>query len=254
MLNLRMKKRLLNILFDHFRVRWKMQTTYLILSLMIFLLGVFCPIILNEYYVSRGLPSLDQESMVLSMILYTVTIGSAFLYLFHAKSTNTSIHNELRYLNQSLKFLNLIHQNSKINFIDPDQEINKNILIEYNGKLYSKEYFIRVIISVINIKLFLLYFYNLDSRKYKDIDSKSVISLIENKDFKSIYSSLLFHNTSNSMAYTDLIDRVYNLTIETLDTKSWYKENFKDIEVMKLIDVVLDYWYKNFLNYKTSVQ
>ena len=128
--------------------------------------------------------------------------------------------------------------------------------IYYNGRVYSKDHFIRIIIYVINTKLLLMYLANKQNQLHDDnstiFDREIIVNLIHSNRLNLLNGSMLFQNGNTIIPYNELLNKIYNSTINTLNKKKWFKDNFNKNEVYDLIEMVLSFWYDNFPNITTS--
>ena len=83
-------------------------------------------------------------------------------------------------------------------------------------------------------------------------DREIIVNLINGNRLNLLSGSMLFQNGNTIIPYNELLNKIYNSTINTLNKKKWFKDNFNKNEVYDLIEMVLSFWYDNFPKITTS--
>lgn len=260
LLQLKARTEITNILLKYLLCKWKHNLIFMISTIMVLALQLMIPILLNRYYNGRGFTLMDNETLVTVEITYALFIGAVCLYLFFYKNSNavSILSREIKYLISIMKFLELAKANVDAcinNKTDMLCDSEKNT-IYYNGRVYSKDHFIRIIIYVINTKLLLMYLANKQNQLHDDnskiFDREIIVNLIHSNRLNLLNGSMLFQNGNTIIPYNELLNKIYNSTINTLNKKKWFKDNFNKNEVYDLIEMVLSFWYDNFPKITTS--
>lgn len=251
LLNIKLKAIIVNIILDHLIARWRLQVSYLLLSILVFLIGLLSPIFLDDYFSSKGNYIFNTTDITIAILIYAFSLSVIYGYLIITKFrvNGQEIYKEIQYATKIVKFMNYISKNIEESYRDPDIQENINKQIIYNGKTYNKEYFVKIIISIINIKLILLYFNTINSNFIMNnkIDMNVVADSIDKKEFGELYKNILFNdNIITNSSYQTLLNNIKESISNSLNKKQWYKENFEDNEILGLISNVLDFWYSHF--------
>lgn len=260
LLQLKIRTEITNILLKYLLCKWKHSLIFMISTVIVLVLQLMIPILLNRYYNGRGFTLMDNETLAALEITYVVFIGAICLYLFFYKNSNavSTLSREIKYLFSIMRFLELAKVNVDAcisNKTDMLCHSDENT-IYYNGRFYSKDHFIKIIVYVINTKLLLMYLANKQNQLHDDdskiFDRELIVNLIHSNRLNLLNGSMLFQNGNTILPYSELLNKIYTSTINTLNKKKWFKDNFNKNEVYDLIEMVLSFWYDNFPKFTTS--
>lgn len=276
-ISFKLKKDLASIILAHLMYRWRLQATYFGVILCTIILGAFTPYILNHYFVSIGSESdvISSDRLILIAAVYVICIASVLTYYVLLRShTNLGfIKKELKYTINTWRVTRILYKKT----ISSCKSIRNRIICrlfdkcsvsEYERQRENKVYeaFINEVIRATLFNIFTIYFEYQDKNLtldenglktfknvYGNLDGKSVSSIMDTKDFKNFYSTILFEGNKGSIdedLYNKLFERIYQSVIEYIDKDYEFANKYKKEDILELVDLTLENWCELFMNLK----
>lgn len=276
-ISFKLKKDLASIILAHLMYRWRLQATYFGVILCTIILGAFTPYILNHYFVSIGSESdvISSDRLILIAAVYVICIASVLTYYVLLRShTNLGfIKKELKYTINTWRVTRILYKKT----ISSCKSIRNRIICrlfdkcsvsEYERQRENKVYeaFINEVIRATLFNIFTIYFEYQDKNLtldenglktfknvYGNLDGKSVSSIMDTKDFKNFYSTILFEGNKGSIdedLYNKLFERIYQSVIEYIDKDYEFANKYKKEDILELVDLTLENWCELFINLK----
>lgn len=276
-ISFKLKKDLASIILAHLMYRWRLQATYFGVILCTIILGAFTPYILNHYFVSIGSESdvISSDRLILIAAVYVICIASVLTYYVLLRShTNLGfIKKELKYTINTWRVTRILYKKT----ISSCKSIRNRIICrlfdqcsvsEYERQRKDKVYeaFVNEVIRATLFNIFTIYFEYQDKNLtldenglktfknvYGNLDGKSVSTIMDTKDFKNFYSTILFEGNKGSIdedLYNKLFERIYQSVIEYIDKDYEFANKYKKEDILELVDLTLENWCELFMNLK----
>ena len=276
-ISFKLKKDLASIILAHLMYRWRLQATYFGVILCTIILGAFTPYILNHYFISIGSESdvISPDRLILIAAVYVICIASVLTYYALLRShTNLGfIKKELKYTINTWRVTKILYKKT----ISSCKSIRNRIVCrlfdqcsvsEYGRQRENKVYeaFVNEVIRATLFNIFTIYFEYQDKNLtldenglktfknvYGNLDGKSVSSIMDTKDFKNFYSTVLFEGNKGSIddeLYNKLFERIYQSVIEYIDKDYEFADKYKKEDILELVDLTLENWCELFINLK----
>lgn len=276
-ISFKLKKDLASIILAHLMYRWRLQATYFGVILCTVILGAFTPYILNHYFISIGSESdvISPDRLILIAAVYVICIASVLTYYALLRShTNLGfIKKELKYTINTWRVTKILYKKT----ISSCKSIRNRIVCrlfdqcsvsEYERQRKDKVYeaFVNEVIRATLFNIFTIYFEYQDKNLtldenglktfknvYGNLDGKSVSSIMDTKDFKNFYSTILFEGNKGSIdedLYNKLFERIYQSVIEYIDKDYEFANKYKKEDILELVDLTLENWCELFMNLK----
>ena len=276
-ISFKLKKDLASIILAHLMYRWRLQATYFGVMLCTIILGAFTPYILNHYFVSIGSESdvISSDRLILIAAVYVICIASVLTYYVLLRShTNLGfIKKELKYTINTWRVTRILYKKT----ISSCKSIRSRIICrlfdkcsisEYERQRENKVYeaFVNEVIRATLFNIFTIYFEYQDKNLtldenglktfknvYGNLDGKSVSAIMDTKDFKNFYSTILFEGNKGSIdedLYNKLFERIYQSVIEYIDKDYEFANKYKKEDILELVDLTLENWCELFMNLK----
>lgn len=276
-ISFKLKKDLASIILAHLMYRWRLQATYFGVILCTIILGAFTPYILNHYFISIGSESdvISPDRLILIAAVYVICIASVLTYYALLRShTNLGfIKKELKYTINTWRVTKILYKKT----ISSCKSIRNRIVCrlfdqcsvsEYERQRKDKVYeaFVNEVIRATLFNIFTIYFEYQDKNLtldenglktfknvYGNLDGKSVSSIMDTKDFKNFYSTILFEGNKGSIdedLYNKLFERIYQSVIEYIDKDYEFANKYKKEDILELVDLTLENWCELFMNLK----
>ena len=276
-ISFKLKKDLASIILAHLMYRWRLQATYFGVILCTVILGAFTPYILNHYFISIGSESdvISPDRLILIAAVYVICIASVLTYYALLRShTNLGfIKKELKYTINTWRVTKILYKKT----ISSCKSIRNRIVCrlfdqcsvsEYERQRKDKVYeaFVNEVIRATLFNIFTIYFEYQDrnltldenglktfKNVYGNLDGKSVSSIMDTKDFKNFYSTILFEGNKGSIdedLYNKLFERIYQSVIEYIDKDYEFANKYKKEDILELVDLTLENWCELFMNLK----
>lgn len=276
-ISFKLKKDLASIILAHLMYRWRLQATYFGVILCTVILGAFTPYILNHYFISIGSESdvISSDRLILIAAVYVICIASVLTYYALLRShTNLGfIKKELKYTINTWRVTKILYKKT----ISSCKSIRNRIVCrlfdqcsvsEYERQRKDKVYeaFVNEVIRATLFNIFTIYFEYQDrnltldenglktfKNVYGNLDGKSVSAIMDTKDFKNFYSTVLFEGNKGSIdedLYNKLFERIYQSVIEYIDKDYEFANKYKKEDILELVDLTLENWCELFMNLK----
>lgn len=276
-ISFKLKKDLASIILAHLMYRWRLQATYFGVILCTVILGAFTPYILNHYFISIGSESdvISPDRLILIAAVYVICIASVLTYYALLRShTNLGfIKKELKYTINTWRVTKILYKKT----ISSCKSIRNRIVCrlfdqcsvsEYERQRKDKVYeaFVNEVIRATLFNIFTIYFEYQDKNLtldenglktfknvYGNLDGKSVSAIMDTKDFKNFYSTILFEGNKGSIdedLYNKLFERIYQSVIEYIDKDYEFANKYKKEDILELVDLTLENWCELFMNLK----
>ena len=276
-ISFKLKKDLASIILAHLMYRWRLQATYFGVILCTVILGAFTPYILNHYFISIGSESdvISSDRLILIAAVYVICIASVLTYYALLRShTNLGfIKKELKYTINTWRVTKILYKKT----ISSCKSIRNRIVCrlfdqcsvsEYERQRKDKVYeaFVNEVIRATLFNIFTIYFEYQDKNLtlaenglktfknvYGNLDGKSVSAIMDTKDFKNFYSTVLFEGNKGSIdddLYNKLFERIYQSVIEYIDKDYEFANKYKKEDILELVDLTLENWCELFMNLK----
>lgn len=276
-ISFKLKKDLASIILAHLMYRWRLQATYFGVILCTVILGAFTPYILNHYFISIGSESdvISPDRLILIAAVYVICIASVLTYYALLRShTNLGfIKKELKYTINTWRVTKILYKKT----ISSCKSIRNRIVCrlfdqcsvsEYERQRKDKVYeaFVNEVIRATLFNIFTIYFEYQDKNLtldenglktfknvYGNLDGKSVSAIMDTKDFKNFYSTVLFEGNKGSIdedLYNKLFERIYQSVIEYIDKDYEFANKYKKEDILELVDLTLENWCELFMNLK----
>lgn len=276
-ISFKLKKDLASIILAHLIYRWRLQATYFGVIIGTIILGAFTPYILNHYFISIGSESdvISSDKLLFIAAVYVICILSVLTYYTLLRShTNLGfIKKELKYTINTWRVTRILYKKT----ISSCKSIRNRIacklfdqcsVSEYERQREDKVYeaFVNEVIRATLFNIFTIYFEYQDKNLtldenglktirnvYGSLDGKSVSAIMDTKDFKNFYSTVLFEGNKGSIdsdLYNKLFERIYQSVIEYIDKDYEFANKYKKEDILELVDLTLENWCELFINLK----
>lgn len=276
-ISFKLKKDLASILLAHLLFRWKIQATYITMLLVTVILGATTPWALNHYFILTG----DEDDIISDLTLimiagiYVVCILSVFTYYALIKDNNNGIKfikEEFKYTINTWRAAKILYKKTILSCKSIKNRITCKLFDQCSISEYDRrneksyEHFVNEVIRATLFYIFTIYFEYQDKNLplnenglktlknvYGSLDGKSVSSIMDTKDFKNFYSTILFEGNKGSIdkdLYNKLFERVYQSVLEYIDKDYTFDDKIKQEDVLELVNLTLENWCELFVNLK----
>jgi len=280
-ISFKLKKDLASIILAHLMYRWRLQATYFGIIFCTVILGAITPYVLNHYFISIGADSgpVPQTKLLLISSVYVICILSVLTYYLVIKNHTSLvlIKKEFKYTLNTWRVMKDLYKKTIISCRSIRNRIICRLFDQCSVSEYEKrkedkiyESFVNEVIRATLFNIFTIYFEYQDKNLtldenglktlrnvYGSLDGKSVSTIMDTKDFKSFYSTILFEGNKGSIdeeLYDKLFERVYQSVIEYIDKDYTFANKYKKEDVSELVDLTLENWCELFINLKKETK
>ena len=233
------------LFLGHLRKKWRIECAGIISVFLMMVLGVLLPAITSALFGFHG----DFVEVAFTYSSFA-TILIAILVIVNADLTTSRIIYEARYSYRLWRFMFSCYHNivrEYLKFAKANGIPRESIIMEHD----------RTIVSTIFLRIFTMYFYNMDVKMKNPepylIDIKEMSDLYNAKSFNDIYSKIFFQPElkNGNAPYAQVVIDILDDVLTKLYSKPWFVDYYNEKIVFNMVQHILTNWYGNIVPFRS---
>jgi len=245
-LKLKEDKRILEVLYNHFKIKWGLEPYTIALTCLLLSMGIILPII-SSLILSIGF----NFETIISASIFTCFIGVIMLIALVNRIHISNIKEEIYYARRTISLTFTIINRIKCRFkaYDSSREPYFTQPIDHKDKLNV------IILTSICEKIITMYFDNLNNMILsKDVRTVPIkcFDYLKNNDYRNFYSLIFFDvKKGGKSPFESVVADIFESIVMKLYQQSWFnKDSLNYIYILGTIKTMIDSSYHNIVVYK----
>lgn len=245
-LKLKEDKRILEVLYNHFKIKWGLEPYTIALTCLLLSMGIILPII-SSLILSIGF----NFETIISASIFTCFIGVIMLIALVNRIHISNIKEEIYYARRTISLTFTIINRIKCRFkaYGSSREPYFTQPIDHKDKLDV------IILTSICEKIIIMYFDNLNNMILsKDVRTVPIkcFDYLKNNDYRNFYSLIFFDvKKGEKSPFESVVADIFESIVMKLYQQSWFnKDSLNYIYILGAIKTMIDSSYHNIVVYK----